>query len=1005
MDARIGRGWLIGSAYVVWFAGLAAAYYVAMPDYPAIAAALSGAVVVSAVAAIATGVRRHHPASATPWALFAGGVLATGAARVAFTAHGNAGPLDLQELRLVLPVFGLHLVMFVLFVLALLRLSNRHVAGNRWIWAVDIAVVVLGTGLLAWVVVAGPWTTRDITDLRTAVRIGYVTRDVLLLAALTWLVAAVRWSASLGLLTASLVSLFAYDGLLRLDFIRNVDIRGTPLELLWMAFYVIIGAAALVPSMARYEAASQRSDENGVTTLLLVAVSAIIPFVLLIVGTARDSLGGPAPVELAAAAMLVLVLIRMTSAAVRLRRSLAQAGVVADVSAELVAASDQEAVSSAVTRAAARLLGPRARHTVSLTESTVDTKGDGRPHGASRSALDIPITVPGPGAGARELTIRVRGAPGGLIWIQRPLQAVAGQASLALARVRLNDEVIRTRRDEYFRALVQNSTDVILILDDDERIRYASPSAEKLFETSTVDGLWLPSLVDPADRAGAARLLNQVSRPGTGRNATTVRTDWRLDGRADRRVEVSCLDLRAEEAIRGVVVTLRDVTERRRLEEQLTQQAYHDPLTGLGNRSLFTAGVEQAAGGGRRAAVLFIDLDDFKVINDGFGHVLGDSFLQSVADRIRSVVEPVAGLAARVGGDEFAVLLSNLDDEDAAAVADGIVAALGRHVTLQGESIRCGASVGLATTADADTAEDLMRQADLALYEAKGAGKQQWRRYEPTMRAAVMQRLELRADLADALGAGALRLEFQPIVDLDRGATVGFESLLRWQHPTRGRLGPAEFIDLAEESGLIGPIGAWVVGSAVREAVRWAAAPRAAPLYVSVNVSPRQFRTPDIFDLIHDQLRQSGLPPDRLMLEITEGVLLEEDETVLDGLTRLHELGVRIAIDDFGTGYSGLGYLQRMPLDVVKLDRLFTRTMAVSQRQRELVAGIVHLAGTLQLDVIAEGVETTDEYFYVRRAGCAYGQGFVISPPLPSDEALQWASANGRFQPPTLGPD
>jgi EAL domain-containing protein (putative c-di-GMP-specific phosphodiesterase class I) len=378
------------------------------------------------------------------------------------------------------------------------------------------------------------------------------------------------------------------------------------------------------------------------------------------------------------------------------------------------------------------------------------------------------------------------------------------------------------------------------------------------------------------------------------------------------------------------------------------------------------------------------------------------------------VGEPVGGLAARVGGDEFAVLLtepgdealsSPFDEEGAAEVADGIVKALGRPVDLQDETIRCGASVGLSTTADADTAEDLLRQADLALYEAKGAGKQQWRRYEPTMRAAVIQRLELRADLADALDSGALLLEFQPIVALHSGATVGFESLLRWQHPTRGRLGPAEFIDLAEESGLIGPIGAWVVGSAVREAVRWAAAAPAAPLYVSVNVSPRQFRTPDIFALIADQLRESGLPPDRLMLEITERLLLAEDEAVLDGLTRLHELGVRIAIDDFGTGYSGLGYLQRFPLDVLKLDRLFTRTMTVSQRQRELVAGIVHLAGTLQLEVIAEGVETADEYVYVERAGCAYGQGFVIARPLPPAEALLWAGTHGRFQPPQVDPD
>ncbi len=950
---------------------------------------LAGVIGVVTSAAIVTGVRVHRPARPLPWLLLAGGILANAAARVIFTTQHTIGPFDAHASRAV-PIYALHVCMLVLVVAGLISLSRPPPEGRRLLTLVDGAVLIVGTGLLAWVAVAAPWTSGPTLDtVQVVVRISYVSRDVLLLAAIARLVSTVRWNLSVAWLALGILILLAYDAFVRIGLVHGEGMPGNGIEMLWVLFYASFGAAALVPAMARITATPGRRD--GLLPLILVAGSAVIPFVLLLAGTAEHSLNSPAPVAVAAAAMLLLVLFRMTIAAVRLRRALSETRVVAEASAELVAAADLPAIEAAVTAAAGRLLGPHTDVTAHLSGSP--------PRGDRPGRLEIPLSEPGStAAGAATGTLIVRAPPSRLATVRRPLATVAAQASLAVARIRLNDQVLNTRRDAYFRALVQNSTNVILILDDDARIRYASPSAAALFGTSAVEGRALPRLIAPQDRDAATQLLAGICREPAGSGSGTVRADWRTGRAADRWAEVSCLDLRAEDAVRGVVVTLRDVTDRRRLEDRLTEQAYHDPLTGLGNRSLFTEGVQRAVDTPHDevfAGVLFIDLDDFKVINDGYGHVLGDAFLQTVASRIRSAAYPY-GIAARIGGDEFAVLVEHAQLVDIDGVAERVVTSLGRPAEVQGELVRCGASVGVATTADAGTSGELLRHADLALYEAKGSGKQRWRRFDPTMHNAVVERLELRTALADALGTGALRLEFQPIVALDSGATVGFEALLRWKHPTRGRLEPSEFIELAEDSGLIGVIGEWVLDSSIEEAVRWAAVTPGEPPFVSVNVSPRQFQSPEMFDMVHRRLAECGLPPDRLMLEITENLLLADDEDVTRGLARLRQAGVRVAIDDFGTGYSGLGYLQRVPLDVVKLDRLFTRGMAASAQQRDLVAGIIQLASTLGLGVIAEGVETEVEHALVRAAGCVYGQGFVFSRPLPPEAAVRWAASHGR---------
>jgi diguanylate cyclase (GGDEF)-like protein len=438
---------------------------------------------------------------------------------------------------------------------------------------------------------------------------------------------------------------------------------------------------------------------------------------------------------------------------------------------------------------------------------------------------------------------------------------------------------------------------------------------------------------------------------------------------------------------------VRDVTERRQLERELTHQAFHDSLTGLANRVLFRDRVEHAVARAQRdsglVGVLFIDLDDFKVVNDTLGHAVGDQLLIAVAERIAGVLRP-HDTAARLGGDEFAALIEDTGSaQDIEQTAERIVNALSAPFTVDGETVSGVASVGVGTTADASEASELLRQADLALYVAKGEGKGRWRRYQSDLHTTLVERLELRGALDQALHEDQFLLHYQPIVDLASGVPVGFEALVRWQHPTHGMIPPGQFIEVAEESGLIVPIGSRVLEQAIAAAAGWQRRlPPGRAHYVSVNVSARQFRTPGFVDQVTRVLDASGVAPGTLMLEITESLLLRDDDQVWADLNALRERGVRLAIDDFGTGYSSLSYLRTMPIDVLKIDKSFIDDMVASRQQRAVVAAIVRLAETLDLRVVAEGIEQNDHRDLLRRMGCPLGQGYLFARPLPEDEAF-----------------
>jgi diguanylate cyclase (GGDEF)-like protein/PAS domain S-box-containing protein len=541
-------------------------------------------------------------------------------------------------------------------------------------------------------------------------------------------------------------------------------------------------------------------------------------------------------------------------------------------------------------------------------------------------------------------------------------------------------------------ALVEHATDAILIVDDADRIRYASSSARALFGTAMLAGRGFLDFVESSEREVAESLLHAVRHADAGR-ADSVHADLTMtstDGRVSRN-ELICRDLRSNPSIGGLVMTLRDVTGQRRLEHELTRSVFRDGLTGLPNQASFRGALNRVlAADAGPAAVVVLDLNRFRAVNESLGRAIGDRVLTAIARRLQRVAGDNT-LTARLGGDEFVILVDHIDGTDAVDdLAGRVRASFAQPVLAGADAVSCSASMGVATTVEARTDHEILRNADLALDAAKAAGPGSWRRYEPSMVEAVRYRTELRSALGRALTDGSLFVEYQPILSLDTPRTAGFEALVRWRHPTRGVLLPAEFIDIAEESDLIHAVGTHVLSAAIATAIGWPYGENQRPPYVSVNVSVRQFRVPGFADTVRLLLDRRHLSPNRLVLEIIESLLLRDDDQVWEELSRLRGWGVRIAIDDFGTGYSALGYLRQVPLDIVKLDRLFISTMATSDRQRSLVAGTVGLVNALGLDVVAEGIETPEQRDICAGIGCSYGQGYLFAGSLAPAGATAW---------------
>ncbi|WP_213453358.1 putative bifunctional diguanylate cyclase/phosphodiesterase [Rhizomonospora bruguierae] len=1005
------------AGYGLWMALLTVVMF-ALPRWQVVTWALIG---LSAAAAVATGAWRNRPRLPLPWALMSAGLFAFIAGDTAYSVIemlGRKNPFPSVA-------DGIYLLVFAPLLVGSLLLLNRY-AGSGMSRASTIEALILtaGLALLSWIYLVTPYVSDPrLTAGQKLISAAYPLIDVLNLAVILRLLTAVRVTPAVALLGLGGAGLLAADVVYAAGQLSGEWETGRLVDLLWIAFYAGVGAAALHPSMVELtDPRVVRVRELSRARLLALTASTLIAPALLGVQALRGEVRNGGVIALFSAAMFLLVLTRLSGVLAVHRQALSRERALRRAGAALLTSTDVEQVEAAVRDAVARLLPAHGGHRVHQLEvdqlggavpadaadapHLVYTRALPAPLAAELAGFELALVCPQAGGGGPTGALLVAAAERDLTALQDALEVLAGQAALARHRIALTTEINRQRSEEYFRTLVHNTADVILILDEQDRIRYASPSAAAVFDAALV-GRPVVDLVEAAGRVPAQEYLDTVrwtdpvsaavsSGADPAEPAQRERQDWtmvRADGRK-LQAEVSCRDLRADETVGGLVLTLHDVTERRSLERELVHRAFYDSLTGLANRALFAERLEQAVTrAGRTGAivgVLFMDLDDFKVVNDTLGHEAGDRLLVAAARRLSAIVVP-DGSVARLGGDEFAVLVEDVADPAAVErVAQRISEAFGEPFELGDRAVGGAVSVGVATTGEAIDSDDLLRQADLALYLAKADGKGGWRRFQTALHTAVRERMELRAALDRALAEDQFQVHYQPIVDLATGSPAGFEALLRWPHRDRGLVPPDQFIPIAEESGLIVPLGAWVLGQALDAAARWRDATGERVPYLSVNVSARQFRSPGFIDSVLGQLAERGLPAASLMLEITESLLLRDEDDVWTGLARLRERGVRIAIDDFGTGYSSLSYLRQVPADVLKIDKTFVDTMTTSVRQRALVEAIVSMAHTLGLSVVAEGVEQSQDRELLAAVGCEAGQGYLFARPMAYRDATRW---------------
>ncbi|HAM24794.1 MAG TPA: hypothetical protein DCM51_04465, partial [Actinobacteria bacterium] len=528
-----------------------------------------------------------------------------------------------------------------------------------------------------------------------------------------------------------------------------------------------------------------------------------------------------------------------------------------------------------------------------------------------------------------------------------------------------------------------DASDVIAVLDSAARITFVTPAVSKLIGPQADDMVgmnWL-DLIHSDDRFLVERVLHRDN------SAPTVRSEIRLltDAGEIRFVEMTVTPYR-DEAGNGFTVSCHDITRRYELEQQLKHQAFHDTLTGLANRALMQERLRQALDNSRRTgqdfAVMFLDLDDFKTVNDSLGHAVGDALLRTVARRLRTTLR-TKDTPARLGGDEFAVVLEDVTDhQEVERIAARVVEGLAQPVRVGGSELLVAASVGVAYGNGAiDDIEDVMRNADLALYGAKGSGKNRYAIYEPQMHESALTKMELTADMRRGIARSEFVVHYQPIVSLANRSIVGVEALVRWNHPTRGLLAPGQFIALAEDTGLVIPMGREVMEAALIDVGHWNET-LGLDLVVTVNVSARQLLDTTVVDDVRFALSISGVKSGNVVLEVTESVLLPGQGIMAERLRELADLGVRIYIDDFGTGYSSLSYLSQLPVHGIKLAREFVSVLPGTSAESGLVRTIRDLARTLELDdVVAEGIETKEQLDLLMAMGFSLGQGYLLARP------------------------
>ncbi|MGI8910170.1 MAG: sensor domain-containing protein [Rubrobacteraceae bacterium] len=1110
---------------------------------------------VSASGAIFFGVRRWRPSCPVAWYLIIAGLLAWVVGDVTFGFYEHVLDIEAPYPSVADAIYlgAYPLICGGLFLMIRARANRRDRTA-----LLDTAILATGLGVLAYEFLMSPYLEDfSLPVLDRLVSAAYPFMDFLVIAVVVRLAFTPELRSKANYLLFGAAALYlAADVVYAEAALRGAYSSGDPIDAGWLLSYLLFGATALHPAMHTLTEPSpaRTARLTRLRLALLIATVLALPLTLVVRELDRPD-GGSLVIIGGTVVIFLLVLVRMdglvrSSEAVSLRyeRAASRARFLKEAAA-FAAAPDLAAIRAAALDAVLGLAGgePNTRAgfaTGSAESMTVTASAGVRAEEIENLSLD-PRRLPEPqlakflarepieaegeeAARLREalglrpdprpffvLPLFVREEPRGAILvasdravsgeIRSGLESLGSQVALALEGAELAEEGFRRKSEARFRSLIQNSSDIITVVDVRGDIFYQSPSIEQVLgftpEESLGQNILRSALIHPDDLAGYKQVIAGAMRnPGA---TATVEARMRHRGGTWRYVEATVQSLLGDPSVGGVVISSRDVTgrrmaerdlarlasfpelnpspvveldffgeptyvnpaaqrlfpdllaagldhpllagveavgllrseervlvdevrvdrdcyqrmvsfvpgedlvrvygmdvtERKSLEEELAHQALHDSLTGLPNRALFSDRLEHALArksrDGGSTTVLLMDLDEFKTVNDSLGHPIGDRLLVEVTRRLLDCVRP-EDTVARLSGDEFALLIEGLPAlETEALIVSRVLETLRKPFDLHGMEVFVHGSVGIVEGSPGERAEDVLRNADVAMYSAKGRGKDRYEFYDPGMHAAALERLELRADLRRAVKRGEFVVHYQPIMALGADEIGGFEALARWEHPDKGLVSPAEFIPLAEETGLIVEIGLLVLEEACRQVLEWQASrPGGEFLDLSVNLSARQFRQPDLIEQISGVLDRTGFDANRLKLEVTESTAMEEVEMALVTLRNLRDLGIRLSIDDFGTGYSSLSYLRRFPVDDLKIDRSFVGRLDDDAESAAIVSTTVSLARILNLTVTAEGVETVDQLARLRGLGCDFAQGFHLARPLTAEAASSFIASH-----------
>ncbi len=982
----------------------------------------------SSVAALIVGAEENAGGRRLPWYLLALGQGLFVAGDVLAYNYGRlfGGPLPFPSIA---DVF--HLAFYPCLVAGMLLLIHERKESRERAGLIDALIVTVALATLLWVYLIAPYAEDGgLSVLTRLTSMAYPTMDILVFGVVARVAAGShRREPAFAFLLSAAVVLLLSDATFGWNLREGGYGTGDLAAAGWAVFYVLLGTAALHPSMRQLAEPGPEADARltRARLALLACASLTAPLVIVV----REALHEPLDVDVltgGAVLLFSLVLLRLAGIVHRNEEATSREAALRIAGEALVTASTREDIYRAALQGARSVVEEDVGACLYLDadgETLLPVEyTDGGIDGLSELRLaELPEPVRRRTPAQRVVRLRsgssticlaplfLREELAGVLAVQsaeplaraaeESLATLAAEVALALHSAALTEQTLQQRSEARLSSLIKNSSDVVCIVGRDGSVRYVSPSIEQMFghPPESIAESALIDIVHPEETQRVLAFIAALAGQPPGAPATA---EFRVRHATDcwRDVEALGTNLLAEEAIAGIVINIRDISERKAFQAELEHQAFHDTLTGLPNRALFRNRVEHALVSRRRdrlpVAILFLDIDDFKNINDSLGHAAGDEVLQEVGRRLEDCMRPV-DTAARLGGDEFAILIRDAESElHSVEIAQRVMAALAVPLALADRAVTLATSVGIAFSDQgmigSKDADELLRNADAAMYMAKESGKGHYQIFQPDMHARALARLELKSDLQRALDCGEFTLRYQPIMDLRRGDIAGMEALVRWQHPTRGLVQPGDFIPLLEDTGLIVPVGRFVL----REACQWASVmqkecPREPPLSIAVNVSATQLQRPEFIDEVRCALRDSGIPPNSLTLELTESVMMQDLELSLLRLNALRALGAKLAIDDFGTGYSSLNYIRQFPMDILKIDRSFL--MDPNPDSEELTEAIVALARIFKLEAVAEGIESGGQVAALQGIDCDYGQGFHFARPLSRQQILEMATA------------